>query len=49
MSSTADKTAKALDILLTHNDSLPEGHPEKFKVGLLGDYLTSDYDQTKKY
>lgn len=49
MSSTSDKTARALDILLTHNESLPEGHPEKFKVGLLGDYLTDDYDQTKKY
>jgi hypothetical protein len=45
MSSTSDKTARALDILLTHNESLPDGHPEKFKVGLLGDYLTEDYSQ----
>ena len=45
MSSTSDKTARALDILLTHNESLPEGHPEKFKVGLLGDYLTENYSQ----
>ena len=48
MSSTADRTAAALDLLLTANDSLPEGHPGKFKVGLLGDYLTGDYDQSMK-
>ena len=48
MSSTAARTAVALDMLLTANDSLPEGHPGKFKVGLLGDYLTGDYDQTMK-
>ena len=48
MSSTAARTAEALDILLTANDALPEGHPGKFKVGLLGDYLTGDYDQTMK-
>ena len=46
MSSTAARTAVALDILLTANDSLPDGHPGKFKVGLLGDYLVGDYDQT---
>jgi len=48
MSSTAARTAEALDILLTANDALPEGHPGKFKIGLLGDYLTGDYDQTMK-
>ena len=48
MSSTAARTAEALDILLTANDALPDGHPGKFKVGLLGDYLTGDYDQTMK-
>ena len=48
MSSTAARTAVALDILLTANESLPEGHPGKFKVGLLGDYLTGDYDQSMK-
>jgi len=48
MSSTAARTAVALDMLLTANDSLPEGHPGKFKVGLLGNYLTGDYDQSMK-
>ena len=48
MSSTAARTAEALDILLTANEALPEGHPGKFKVGLLGDYLTGDYDQSMK-
>ena len=48
MSSTAARTAAALDLLLTANDSLPEGHPGKFEVGLLGDYLTGDYDQSMK-
>ena len=45
MSSTAKLTPKALDILLTANDKLPEGHPGKFKVALLGDYLVDGYDQ----
>lgn len=48
MSSTAPLTPIALDILLTANDRLPEGHPGKFKVGLLGDYLTDGYDQRMK-
>ena len=48
MSATSMRTSKALDMLLTANDSLPEGHPGKFKVGLLGDYLTGDYDQSMK-
>lgn len=48
MSSTAKLTPKALDILLTANDKLPEGHPGKFKVALLGDYLTDGYDQRMK-
>lgn len=48
MSSTAARTPEALDILLTANDNLPEGHPGKFKVGLLGDYLTDGYDQRMK-
>lgn len=48
MSSTAKRTPRALDILLTANDSLPEGHPGKFKVGLLGDYLKDGYVQTMK-
>ena len=46
MSSTSMATSKALDMLLTANDGLPEGHPGKFKVGLLGAYLVGDYDQT---
>ena len=45
MSATAQRTPEALDILLTANDKLPEGHPGKFKVGLLGDYLIDGYDQ----
>ena len=48
MSATSMRTSKALDMLLTANESLPEGHPGKFKVGLLGDYLTGDYDQSMK-
>ena len=48
MSATAMRTAPALDMLLTANDLLPDDHPGKFKVGLLGDYLTGDYDQTMK-
>jgi len=48
MSATSMRTSKALDMLLTANEALPEGHPGKFKVGLLGDYLTGDYDQTMK-
>ena len=48
MSATSMRTSKALDMLLTANDALPDGHPGKFKVGLLGDYLTGDYDQTMK-
>ncbi|BAL81915.1 hypothetical protein SELR_02070 [Selenomonas ruminantium subsp. lactilytica TAM6421] len=47
MSSTAKRTPEALDMLLTANDRLPEGHPGKFKVGLLGDYLKDGYDQSK--
>ena len=45
MSSTAKRTPEALDILLTANDNLPEDHPGKFQVGLLGDYLVDGYDQ----
>ncbi len=48
MSSTAKLTPKALDIFLTANDRLPEGHPGKFKVGLMGDYFTAGYDQRMK-
>lgn len=48
MSSTSPRTPEALDILLTNNDKLPEGHPGKFKVGLLGDYLRDGYDQRMK-
>ncbi len=48
MSSTSPRTPEALDILLTNNDLLPEGHPGKFKVGLLGDYLKDGYDQRMK-
>ena len=48
MSATSMRTSKALDMLLTANECLPEGHPGKFKVGLLGDYLTGDYDQSMK-
>ena len=48
MSATAMRTAPALDMLLTANDLLPDGHPGKFKVALLGDYLTAGYDQRMK-
>ena len=48
MSATAARTAAALDMLLTANDLLPDGHPGKFRVGLLGDYLTDGYDQSMK-
>ena len=48
MSATAKRTPEALDILLTANDNLPEGHPGKFKVALLGDYLKDGYDQSKE-
>ena len=45
MTAAAKYTPEALDILLTANDNLPEGHPGKFQVGLLGDYLIDGYDQ----
>ena len=48
MSATAMRTAPALDMLLTANDRLPDDHPGKFKVALLGDYLTDGYDQRMK-
>lgn len=45
MSGSGTWTPYALDMLLTKNDQRPEGDPKKFKVGLLGDYLTDGYDQ----
>ena len=45
MSGSGTRTPYALDMLLTKNDQRPEGDPKKFKVGLLGDYLTDGYDQ----
>lgn len=48
MSSTASKTARALDILLTANDQLPDGDPRKFKTAFLGDYLKDGYSQMMK-
>lgn len=48
MSRTAVRTPYALDLLLTKNEQRPDGDPKKFKVGLLGDYLTGDYDQSMK-
>ena len=48
MSQTAKRTARALDILLTNNEQLTDGDPKKFKVGLLGDYLTGEYSQLVK-
>lgn len=48
MSATSMRTSKAVDMLLTANAALPDGHPGKFKTGFLGDYLTGDYDQTMK-
>lgn len=45
MSGSGIRTPYALDMLLTKNDQRPEGDPKKFKVGLLGDYLTDGYDQ----
>ena len=46
MSGSGTRTPYALDMLLTKNDQRPEGDPKKFKVGLLGDYLTDGYDQS---
>ncbi len=48
MSSTASKTARALDILLTANERLPDGDPRKFKTAFLGDYLKDGYSQRMK-
>ncbi|MGN0949672.1 MAG: polysaccharide deacetylase family protein [Mitsuokella sp.] len=48
MSRTAERTPYALDLLLTKNEQRPDGDPKKFKVGLLGDYLTGNYDQRMK-
>ncbi|WP_432647136.1 polysaccharide deacetylase family protein [Mitsuokella sp.] len=48
MSRTAVRTPYALDLLLTKNEQRPDGDPKKFKVGLLGDYLTGNYDQSMK-
>ena len=48
MSTTAKKTARALDIFLGANEKLSDGDPRKFKVGLLGDYLKDGYAQNKK-
>lgn len=48
MSHTAARTPYALDLLLTKNEQRPDGDPKKFKVGLLGDYLTGNYDQSMK-
>ncbi len=46
MTDAAKYTAEALDYLLTTNEERDDNDPKKFKVGLLADYLTDDYDQS---
>ncbi len=46
MTDSAKYTAEALDYVLTVNDERGDNDPKKFKVGLLADYLTDDYDQS---
>lgn len=48
MSQYADKTARALDIILTANERRSDSDPRKFKVGRLSDYLVEGYDQRMK-
>ena len=46
MTDSAKYTAEALDYVLTVNEERDDNDPKKFKVGLLADYLTDDYDQS---
>ncbi len=46
MTDSAKYTAEALDYVLTTNEERDDNDPKKFKVGLLADYLTDDYDQS---
>ncbi len=46
MTDSAKYTAEALDYILTTNEERDDNDPKKFKVGLLADYLTDDYDQS---
>ena len=48
MSGQANKTARALDLLLTANEQRSENDPRKFKVGRLADYLNEGYSQMLK-
>lgn len=48
MSDTSKYTARALDIILTENEKRRDGDPKKFKVGLLSNYLTNEYDQSRR-
>ena len=46
MTDGAKYTAEALDYLLSVNEKRDDSDPKKFKVGLLSDYITDDYDQS---
>ncbi len=46
MTDAAKYTAEAVDYILTANEERDDNDPKKFKVGLLADYLTDDYDQS---
>ncbi len=47
MTSAAQFTPNALDVILTANEKKAESDPTKFKVGLLSDYLKDGYSQEK--
>ena len=47
MTSAAQFTANALDVILTANEKKADSDPTKFKVGLLSDYLDYGYSQAK--
>ena len=47
MTSAAQFTATALDVILTANEKKADNDPTKFKVGLLSDYLDYGYSQGK--
>ena len=47
MTSAAQFTPNALDVILTANEKKADTDPTKFKVGLLSDYLKDGYSQAK--
>ncbi len=49
MTDGAKYTAEALDYLLTVNDNRDDSDPKKFKVGLLADYVTDEYNQSENW